>query len=429
MRQALRGLVGLLAVGALAAGGSVALADDGGGRGGRDRDNSGPGDAGDRGAALAPTLFTMTPADGPPEGVAFDLRSGQFFVSRTGTGAIFSGKLDQAALQPFIAGGAKGSAPLATGLKVRKGLLYVAGASTGTISVFDIATKALVAQFATGGAFVNDLDLTDDGDVFATDSGKAFIYRVDASKVKTGARGSVASGDVEAINVAPEIDVDPDAFNLNGIVVREDDGEGDDDGDGVELIVVQSNTGKLFRIAFGGDRGDEDRNDRNASRRGDDDRNATRRDDDARGDDDRRGRARQAQAGTRRIVEIKGATVQGGDGLLIDRGRLLVVQGAPTNDIAVVKLRRDDTRASIESRVTNDSFPNGNADARLDNPLVGPSTVARARDLLLVVNANFGGAATATEFTVAGLPRNVVSHGGGGNGGGGGGGGGHRGRG
>jgi hypothetical protein len=223
--------------------------------------------------------------------------------------------------------------------------------------------------------------------------------------VEAGARGTVSSGDVEAISVAPQIDVDPKAFNLNGIVVREDDEHGDDDDDdgGVELVVVQSNTGKLFRITFRGDRASDE------------------------GNDDRRGRAREAQAtASRKIKEIKGVTVQGGDGLLIDRGRLLVVQGAPTNDIAIVKLRGDDTRGEIESRVTNDSFANGNADARLDNPLVGPSTVARARNLLLVVNANFGGGATATEFTVAGLPRNDVRHDGGGRAGGGGG---HRGRG
>src|SRR4051794_21709990 len=127
MRQAWRGIAGLLAVGALSAGGSVALADSGGHGGGNGNGN--------RGNSAATTVFTMTPADGPPEGVAFDKRSGRFFVSRTGTGAIFSGVLGTPALSPFIAGGAAGTAPLATGLKVRKGLLYVAGASTGQIRV------------------------------------------------------------------------------------------------------------------------------------------------------------------------------------------------------------------------------------------------------------------------------------------------------
>jgi len=92
MRQAWRGLA-LLAVGALTMGGSVALAHDGGGHGN-----------GNGNGALAPTIFTMPGADGNPEGVAFDKKSGRFFVSRTGTGAIFSGTLDNTTLQPFIAG-------------------------------------------------------------------------------------------------------------------------------------------------------------------------------------------------------------------------------------------------------------------------------------------------------------------------------------
>src|SRR4051794_19394605 len=50
MRQAWRGIAGLLAVGALTAGGSVALADNGGGHGNGN---------GNRGNALATTIFTM----------------------------------------------------------------------------------------------------------------------------------------------------------------------------------------------------------------------------------------------------------------------------------------------------------------------------------------------------------------------------------
>src|SRR3954453_13821060 len=120
MRQALRAIAVLVAIGALA-GGSVASAQDGGGN--------------DHGT-FASTIFPMPAADGLPEGVAFDKKSGRFYVSRTGTGAIYVGTLDSDTLQPFIAGGAPGDAPLATGLKVRKGLLYVAGASTGQIRIY-----------------------------------------------------------------------------------------------------------------------------------------------------------------------------------------------------------------------------------------------------------------------------------------------------
>src|SRR4051812_42544121 len=84
MRQAWRMIAGLLAIGVVAAGGSVALADSGG-HGGRDNN-------GNRGNALATTVFTMPAApDGNPEGIAVDRRSGRFFVSSTATGAIFAG--------------------------------------------------------------------------------------------------------------------------------------------------------------------------------------------------------------------------------------------------------------------------------------------------------------------------------------------------
>ena len=347
MRQAWRGLA-LLAVGALTMGGSVALAHDGGGHGNVN-------------GALAPTIFTMPTADGNPEGVAFDKKSGRFFVSRTGTGAIYVGTLDSHTLQPFIAGGEAGDAPLATGLKVRKGLLYVAGASTGQIRIYDLADPAKApVVFETGGGFINDLDLTPDGDVYATDSTKPAIYKVSAAAVKAG------TGAVETINVAPEITVDttPGVFNLNGIVAKNDH----------ELIVVQSNTGKLYRITLG-----DSVTDRKITE-----------------------------------IEVDGGPLIGGDGLLLDRGRLLVVRGTNGSEppakgsngvVDVVKLRHHRTEGEVVKEITDDSF-------------AGPSTIARAKKLLLVVNANFANAETADDstFTVTGLARKAADHGGHGHG-------------
>jgi hypothetical protein len=344
MRQAWRGLVGLLAIGVLAAGGSSALAD--GGHGGN----------GNGGNALATTIFTMPAADGPPEGVAFDKRSGRFFVSRTGTGAIFAGTLGSPTLTPFIAGGAASPNPVATGLKVRKGLLY------------NLANPAAApVVFATGGGFINDLDLDRHGNVFATDSTKSTIYEVTAEQVAAG------TGTPTAIDVSSAITSDPAAFNLNGIVVRGHD----------ELIVVQSNVGKLFRITFGNRGGHH-------------------------GDHARRAQTTPATP-TIQEIQIQGGdgNVNGGDGLLIDRGRLLVGRGSTPHNangaVQAFKLRRGDTQARFESETSDPS-------------LQGPSTLARARNRILVVNPNFAGAATATQFTVTGLARNAIRHGGGGGG-------------
>jgi sugar lactone lactonase YvrE len=378
MRQAWRLIAGLLAMGVVAAGGSVALADSGN-HGGRDNN-------GNRGAnARATTVFTMpaTPGDNP-EGVAVDKRSGRFFVSRVGTGAIFQGTLGTTALTPFITPNPPiaGTPPLATGMKVRKGLLYVAGAATGQVRVYNLANPtAAPIVFETGGGFINDLDLDEHGNVFATDSFKPFIYRIDAAAVKAGGPATA----VTPINVAPEITVDtaPNVFNLNGIIARHD---------GNELIVVQSNTGKLYRITFPGDRNNH---------RG----------------DDHRARAAQATPVARKIQEIDlgGANVKNGDGLLVDRGRLLVVRGSNVTDpptpnadprgakglIDVVKLSRHDTRGRVGTPVFDASFS-------------GPSTIARLGKRLLVVNASFTDGPTGGNFTVSGIARNAVRHSGGG---------------
>jgi hypothetical protein len=302
--------------------------------------------------------------------VAFDKRSGRFFVSRTGTAAIFAGTLDSPTLTPFIAGGASSPNPIATGLKVRRGLLYVAGASTGQIRVYDLANPTGTPRvFNTGGGFINDLDLDRHGNVFATDSTKSTIYEVTAEQVAAG------TGTPTAIDVSSGITSTPNQFNLNGIVAR---------GDG-ELIVVNSFTGELFRITFRGD------------------------DDNDRGDHGRRARAAQAATPMIEKIDIEGGDgdVKGGDGLLVDRGRLLVVRGSTPHNangaVQAFKLSHHRTRARFESETSDPS-------------LTGPSTIARARDRLLVVNPNFAGAANATQFTVTGLARNAIRHGGGGHG-------------
>jgi hypothetical protein len=370
MRQAWRVLAGILAVGAFA-GGSVALAHDGPGR---------DGDRGDRGpATFGPTaLFTLDPAtngDGNPEGVAFDRRSGAFFVSRVATGAVSRGTLDDPTVHPFIGPAPNpenASPPLATGLKVKGGKLYVAGAATGTVRIYDLANPAAPPTVIdvrgadkTAPSFINDLVVTGDGDIFATDSFRPAIYRVD------GDTGAVTT--IDLTGKIPFVATNPDgsrAFNLNGIVRR-----------GGDLIVVQTVASKLFRVSLDDDRGDRD----------------------DRGDDDRGGRRSRGRAARARAdvdvdeIRLKGGTINGGDGLLIDRGRLIVVQGGnpdveggENGVLTFIKLRRHRTRGTV---VLN----------RTDPTLAGPSTAARARDRYLVANANFGG--DGPPFTVSGLDR------------------------
>lgn len=296
--------------------GSAALADHGGGK----KDHG-------KKHAKAATVFTLSPSThGNPEGVA-SAGGKTFFVGATGDGTIYRGTTNSSTVLEFITGAAGKSA---VGMKVAGGKLYVAGGATGTITVYDISTKQQVASFATGaGGFLNDLVVTH-GDVYVTDSFRPILWHVTRAQVQAG------SGTPEQIAVAPEIQYQT-GFNLNGIVAK----------DANRLIVVQSNTGKLFQISVGD------------------------------------------TAAARKITQIDAPAVPGGDGLLFDRGRLLVVQGSPAQ-ISVLKLRGGQSRAELEG-------------TRTDPTLRGPSTVARVGKLLLVVNADF---ATSTQpFTVSGLPR------------------------
>jgi sugar lactone lactonase YvrE len=300
---------------ALLASGSVALADHGGGKG----------------HAKATKVFTLDPSThGNPEGVASRNHGRVFFVGATGDGTIYRGTIDNPTVSEFIPGG---SGKSAIGLEVAGGKLFVAGGMTGKVFVYKLRTKELLATFDTGsGAFLNDLVVTRKGDVFVTDSFRPMLWQITAAQVKA------RSGAPVGIPVEPEIHYTAGQFNLNGIVARKG---------GRQLIVVQSNEGKLFRI------------------------------------DLRRG------ATSRVIRQITAVSLPGGDGLLLDHGRLIVVQGSPAR-LQFLKLNGDATRAELRA-------------TRTDPTLRGPSTVDRAKNLYLVVNADF---ATSTKpFTVSGLPR------------------------
>jgi sugar lactone lactonase YvrE len=305
-------------VSALGAGGAIASADHGGGGGG-------PGKGGGKAATK---VFALDPSThGNPEGVAWDGRTRAFYVGATGDGTIYRGTLDQDKVTEFIPG-ATGRA--AVGMKVRHGKLYVAGGPTGKIFVYDIATKALDATFDTGaGGFLNDLVVTGHGDVFVTDSFRPTLWHV------TRAQVAQHSGTPEAISVAPEVTYQQ-GFNLNGIVAQGHR----------TFVVVQTNTGALFRIKLGETTG-------------------------------------------RTIAKIDAPALAGGDGMLTDRGRLVVVQGSPAQ-LSFVKLRHGGLRGTI-------------AGTRTDPTLRGPSTVARARNRYLVVNADFTN--NTKPFTVSGLSR------------------------
>jgi sugar lactone lactonase YvrE len=274
-------------------------------------------------------VFTLQPDPaGNPEGIAYQPRTRAFFVSITTDGAIYRGTLDSDTVAPFISGAAGKSA---VGIKVRGNRLYVAGGSTGAITVYDLSTKQAIATFQTGaGGFLNDLAVTRNGDVWVTDSFRPTLWHVTGKQVRAGA------GTPQAIDLSAAFGTTPGEFHANGIVAL----------DSHRFVVVDTTTGTLHRI------------------------------------DVRRGAAT--------IRAITGVTVPGGDGMILDRGRLVVVQGGAQPQLSFVKLTQSARQGS-------------SLGTRTSANLVGPSTIARARKLYLVVNADF--ATSTTPFTVVGLPR------------------------
>jgi sugar lactone lactonase YvrE len=194
--------------------------------------------------------------------------------------------------------------------------------------VYDLSTKQAIATFQTGtGGFLNDLVVTRDGGVWVTDSFRPTLWHVTGKQVRAG------SGTPQAIDVSAAFGTTPGEFHANGIVALNSH----------RFVVVDTTTGTLQRI--------------------------------------------DVHQGVATIRAITGATIPGGDGMIRDRGRLVVVNG---DQLSFVKLTQSGRQASVVG-------------TRASSKLVGPSTIARARKLYLVVNADF--ANSATPFTVAGLPR------------------------
>jgi Cu-Zn family superoxide dismutase len=252
-----------------------------------------------------------------PEGVAFQPATGDFFVSSTTDGTIFRGNLNQGAAQPFLPGGADGRTS-ATGMKVdSQGRLFVSGGGTGGMFVYNIADGKPLAHFTATQqpTFINDVTLTPNGDAFFTDSQSPVLYRV-----FTNANGEL-SNEVW-LNFTNTPLQYQQGFNLNGIAAT-DDGE--------YLIVVQSNTGKLFRIA----------------------------------------------TDTKEVMPINlgDQALTNGDGIWLDDHTLYVVRN---QNGVIVKVQLDE------------EYTSGTVVSSTGNPLFAyPTTIAKADNTLLVVNSQF----------------------------------------
>jgi Cu-Zn family superoxide dismutase len=281
-----------------------------------------------------PNLYEI-PGDAVfPEGIALDGRT--FFVTSTTDGTIFKGDVGQAALTPFAAGGADGRTT-AVGLKVDgRGRLLVAGGQTGKAFVLSAADgstlKVLDSKPGSSQTFINDVTVAGRFAYF-TDSMRPVILRA--------ATSGDSVGDLEPwLDLSGTPFVYQDGFNANGIVSY--------DG-GRLLVVVQSNTGKLFRI-------------------------------------DTRTKAVSE-------IDLGGRTLTNGDGLVAHGSRLFVVRNAD-GMIVEVKLRHGRRAGRVGTAITSDQFR-------------FPTTAALDGERLLVVNSQLDtrGGTPALPFTVVAVRR------------------------
>jgi len=217
----------------------------------------------------------------------------------------------------------------ATGLKFAGGRLYVSGAATGKAFVYDANTGALLKEYQ----LAPSGGVTFINDVVVTKDG---AYFTDSGRAVLY-RVPNDLGPAQTIALTGDFQL-ATGFNLNGIAAT---------ANGQTLVAVQTNTGKLFTIS---------------------------------------------PTGATRAIDLQGATVTNGDGLLL-LGRTLYVVRNTANQIAVVRLSPDLASGTITRTITNPNFD-------------VPTTIARHGVRLYAVNARFSTTPTpATTYSVVQVGR------------------------
>jgi sugar lactone lactonase YvrE len=248
-----------------------------------------------------------------PEGI--EIKGNTFYVGSVATGAIFRGSLRTGGGAVLIPGGAGRPA---TGLELEGHRLFVAGAGSGKAYVYDTRTRAVLEEYNFGASptFINDVVVTHKAAYF-TDSQQPVLYRV-----PLGPGGAL--GDFQAVPLGGDyVHVGGGQLNLNGI---------DATPSGKWLIAVQTASGKLYRI--------------------------------------------DPKTGVAKLIDLGGATLPFGDGILLEGKTLYVVQNR-LNQVAVVKLEPDLASGRVVATLT-------------DSDLVVPTTIDDFGKRLYTVNAKFG---------------------------------------
>ena len=264
-------------------------------------------------AASRPTTIPL-PEGFRPEGIA--TRGDDFFTGSLANGAIFKGSLRSGEGDIFVPGM---PGRVAVGLSTRKNTLFVAGGPTGNAYAYHTRTGEELGIFDLTNAtstFVNDVIATRDAAWF-TDSFNQQLYKVPI-------RGKGKFGKPKVLPLTGDIVFVPGQFNANGIEATRN---------GKRLIVVQSNTGKLFEV--------------------------------------------HPRTGEATTIDLGGESVPAGDGMLLDGDHRLWVLQNSINTLTLIRLESDLDSGRVVSRTTDPTFD-------------VPTTLAESGGFLAIVNARFG---------------------------------------
>jgi sugar lactone lactonase YvrE len=255
------------------------------------------------------TSFDL-PAGFQPEGIAIGNAPYAYFGSRV-DGDIYRASLRTGRGQVI----SQGPGTPSLGLKIAGSKLFVAGGAGGDARVVDTRNGRVLKSYElqTVPAFINDVVLTG-GSAFYTDSTNPTMFQL-----KLGRHGSLPKA-AKAIPLTGEIAYTT-GNNANGIAATPD---------GKALIIVQSNTGKLFHTTY-------------------------------------RGKTTE--------IDLNGESVPNGDGLWL-RGRTLYVVQNRLNVVAKIQLNRSGTEGTVVSRTGDPSFD-------------VPTTIAEYGNRFYLPNARF----------------------------------------
>jgi Cu-Zn family superoxide dismutase len=228
-----------------------------------------------------------------PESVGLDPSTGDAYLGSLADGTLYRLAFD-GGVEVWSPGGVDDRKSVA-GVKVdSRGRLWAAGGYEGTLHVYDLASRSLVARMDVGGrpSCVNDIGFGPDGTAYVTDSLISLLFRSDG----------------DSLTLRPWVDLAEqgvpwaEGLNFNGIVLTRDRGH---------LVACQTNLGRFWQVGL--------------------------------------------ESGHVREVALDGGPLEHCDGIALDGSTLYVAVNA-RNYVALIELADDGSSGTVTGALRSDDF-------------------------------------------------------------------------